>query len=93
MNQSADTPIVSLHNVSKSFGRVFALEGINLDFYPGQIVSLVGDNGAGKSTLTKIISGTEDPDSGGEIIIESEDEKGCNFLIYLPLTNSVLLKK
>ena len=72
MNQSADTPIVSLHNVSKSFGRVFALEGINLEFYPGQIVSLVGDNGAGKSTLTKIISGTEDPDSGGEIIIDNE---------------------
>lgn len=52
-------PIVQLQNVSKSFGRVFALEDINLDFYPGEIVSLVGDNGAGKTTLTKIISGTE----------------------------------
>jgi len=72
MTQSTDTPIVSLHNVSKSFGRVFALEGINLDFYPGQIVSLVGDNGAGKSTLTKIISGTEDSDKGGEIIIDNK---------------------
>ena len=67
MSQSAATPIVSLHNVSKSFGRVFALEGINLEFYPGEIVSLVGDNGAGKSTLTKIISGTEAPDAGGLI--------------------------
>ena len=72
MIQNTKTPIVSLHNVSKSFGRVFALEGINLDFYPGEIVSLVGDNGAGKSTLTKIISGTEDPDEGAEIIIDSE---------------------
>lgn len=72
MNQSSNSPIVSLKNVSKSFGRVFALEGINLDFYPGEIVSLVGDNGAGKSTLTKIISGTEDPDEGGEIIIDNE---------------------
>jgi simple sugar transport system ATP-binding protein len=72
MDQKSDSPIVSLRNVNKSFGRVFALEGINLDFYPGQIVSLVGDNGAGKSTLTKIISGTEDPDAGGEITIDNE---------------------
>jgi len=72
MNQSPATPIVSLRNVNKSFGRVFALEGINLDFYPGEIVSLVGDNGAGKSTLTKIIAGTEAPDAGGEIVIDSE---------------------
>ena len=72
MNQSANTTIGSLHTVSKSFGRVFPLEGINLDFYPGEIVSLVGDNGAGKSTLTKIIAGTEAPDAGGEIIIDNE---------------------
>ena len=58
-------PLVELINISKSFGRVFALEGINLKLYPGEIVSLVGDNGAGKSTLTKIISGIERPDSGG----------------------------
>lgn len=65
-------PIVQLQNVSKSFGRVFALEGINLDFYPGEIVSLVGDNGAGKTTLTRIISGNESPDSGGKIKIDKE---------------------
>lgn len=65
-------PIVRLQNISKSFGRVFALEGINLDFYPGEIVSLVGDNGAGKTTLTRIISGTESPDDGGRIQIDDE---------------------
>ena len=58
-------PIVKLVNVDKSYGNVYALEDINLDFYPGEIVSLVGDNGAGKSTLTKIISGTEKPDANG----------------------------
>jgi simple sugar transport system ATP-binding protein len=63
-------PIVKLVNVNKSFGRVYALENINLSFYPGEIVSLVGDNGAGKSTLTKIISGTEKPDSDGRIEID-----------------------
>jgi simple sugar transport system ATP-binding protein len=63
-------PIVKLMNINKSFGRVYALEDINLSFYPGEIVSLVGDNGAGKSTLTKIISGTERPDADGRIEID-----------------------
>jgi len=64
--------LVSLVNISKTYGRVFALENINLDLFPGEIVSLVGDNGAGKSTLTKIISGTEKPDAGGEIFLQGE---------------------
>lgn len=65
-------PIVKLVNVNKSYGNVYALEDINLDFYPGEIVSLVGDNGAGKSTLTKIISGTEKPDVSGQIMVDNE---------------------
>ena len=64
--------LVSLVNISKTYGRVYALENINLDLYAGEIVSLVGDNGAGKSTLTKIISGTEKPDVGGEIFLQGE---------------------
>ena len=69
MNRKA---LVSLVNISKTYGRVYALEDINLDFFAGEIVSLVGDNGAGKSTLTKIISGTEKPDDGGEISLLGE---------------------
>lgn len=72
------TPLVKLVNVSKSFGRVYALEGINLELYPGEIVSLVGDNGAGKSTLTKIISGTEKPDSGSEIYFKGDLVRNWN---------------
>ncbi len=59
-----------LLNINKTYGRVYALEGVNVDFFPGEIVSLVGDNGAGKSTLTKIISGTERSDAGGEIFLD-----------------------
>jgi simple sugar transport system ATP-binding protein len=68
-------PLVQLTNISKSFGRVYALEGINLKLYPGEIVSLVGDNGAGKSTLTKIISGIERPDSGGKIVVDGVEPR------------------
>lgn len=74
----SNTPLVKLVNVSKSFGRVYALEDINLEFFPGEIVSLVGDNGAGKSTLTKIIAGTEKPDSGSEIYFMGEIVNGWN---------------
>jgi simple sugar transport system ATP-binding protein len=69
-------PIVELTNINKSFGRVYALEGINLKLYPGEIVALVGDNGAGKSTLTKIISGIEKPDPGGRITIDQVEPRG-----------------
>jgi simple sugar transport system ATP-binding protein len=71
-------PIVELTNINKSFGRVYALEGINLKLYPGEIVALVGDNGAGKSTLTKIISGIEKPDPGGRITIDKAEPRRWN---------------
>ena len=76
VERGALDPFVELTSISKSFGRVYALEGINLKLYPGEIVSLVGDNGAGKSTLTKIISGIERPDPGGRITIDGREPKG-----------------
>ena len=51
------TPLLSLTNISKSFGKVCVLENISFEGEPGEIVALVGENGAGKSTLMKIISG------------------------------------
>jgi len=70
-NTVSNQSIVNLVNVNKSYGNVYALKDINLEFYPGEIVSLVGDNGAGKSTLTKIISGTEGPDDKGQIMVDN----------------------
>jgi simple sugar transport system ATP-binding protein len=50
--------------VTKSYGRVFALGGVNLHVDRGEVVGLLGDNGAGKSTLSKVLSGAVIPDSG-----------------------------
>jgi D-xylose transport system ATP-binding protein len=61
------TPLLRLHGVSKSFGPVQALTGIDLDVPEGQVTALVGDNGAGKSTLIKTIAGIFQP-SGGELL-------------------------
>jgi ABC-type sugar transport system ATPase subunit len=56
-----------LRGITKSFGPVQALSGIDLDIPAGQVTALVGDNGAGKSTLIKTISGIWEP-SAGQVI-------------------------
>ena len=57
-------PILSVTNISKSFGALKASDGITLDLVPGEIHALIGPNGAGKSTLIKQIAGGLKPDSG-----------------------------
>ncbi len=69
----ADQPLLSLHGITKSFGAVQALRGVDLDILPGKVTALVGDNGAGKSTMIKTISGIWIPTSGemrwnGEVV-------------------------
>ena len=67
-NPNMPTPtgerILNLRGISKNFGAVSALTGIDLDVHAGEVVALVGDNGAGKSTLVKILSGVHRPSSG-----------------------------
>jgi ABC-type sugar transport system ATPase subunit len=69
--QEKTAPILVARGVSKHYGPVTALDNVDLDVYPGEIVAIVGDNGAGKSTLVKILSGATTPDAG-EIVMNSE---------------------
>ncbi len=55
---------VRVDDLTKSFGGVRALDGMDLAVKPGQIHAVVGENGAGKSTLMKILAGAIGPDSG-----------------------------
>jgi len=60
----ATAPLLRMENLSKTFGGVKALDGVDLDILPGQIHGLLGENGSGKSTLIKVLSGFHAPDNG-----------------------------
>lgn len=65
------TPLVKMENIVMKFGRVVALDNVDFDVRPQEIMALMGDNGAGKSTLIKILTGIYAPTSG-QIRFEGE---------------------
>jgi fructose transport system ATP-binding protein len=68
---SAPAPIIEARGLVKHYGQVVALDGTDLELYPGEILAIIGDNGAGKSTLIKALSGAIHPDEG-EISLDGE---------------------
>jgi len=57
-------PLIRMRGISKAFGAVQAVQGVDLDLYPAEVLGLVGDNAAGKSTLMKVLTGVHQPDEG-----------------------------
>jgi ABC-type sugar transport system ATPase subunit len=57
-------PIVRMEGISKHFPGVQALDNVDFEVYPGEILGFLGENGAGKSTLVKILSGVYSKDQG-----------------------------
>src|SRR5829696_5446023 len=64
-------PALEMKGISKRFPGVVALDSVDLEVYPGEVVALAGENGAGKSTLMKILGGVYQPDEG-QMRIEGE---------------------
>lgn len=69
MNDEA--PVISVRALTKSYGKVEALRGVDLDIFKGEVHAICGDNGAGKSTLLKILSGAT-PYSSGSLVLDGE---------------------
>lgn len=65
--KSAESPLLSLTDVSKNFGGVVAADKIRLEIRPGEVLGLIGPNGAGKTTLINLITGVY-PVSSGSIV-------------------------
>lgn len=64
----AETPVIEVADLSKSYGGVHALRGVGIDLRRAEIHALCGENGAGKSTLIKCLSGVEVPDTGTVLV-------------------------
>jgi len=70
---SATAPLLEMRGISKTFGAVRALRGVDLTVWPGEIHALMGENGAGKSTLMKILSGAYHADPGGRLMVDGRE--------------------
>lgn len=57
-------PIVRYQDVTKSFGDVHVLKGINLDIHPGEKIAVIGPSGSGKTTIIRMLMTLEEPTSG-----------------------------
>ncbi len=65
-------PVLELRGISRHFGAIQALNGVDLSIQAGEVIGLMGDNGAGKSTLMKIVAGNFPP-SAGDIIMDGDE--------------------
>src|SRR4030043_1275924 len=66
--------LLEVKNLTKSFGRLVAVDNVSMEVKEGEVVGLLGDNGAGKSTLIKMVSGVYRPD-GGQIFFQGKELK------------------
>ena len=79
--------MISIKEISKTFGRQHVLKSINLEFKKGECVALIGPNGSGKTTLIKIILGLLFPTSGHLFVNDVNIEKTVDYraaIGYMP---------
>jgi len=83
--------MIHASHISKTYGRVRALDRTSFELLPGQVAALLGPNGAGKTTTIRILTGTIPPDTGevhiGDIPVASQPLRARRRLGYLPEHN------
>ena len=72
---NGETPVLELKNLSKRFGGLHAVRGIDLKIMPGDRKAIIGPNGAGKTTLFNLITGIL-PSSSGQVLLFGADVTG-----------------
>lgn len=77
MAPTGQRPAIDLSSVTKSFGKVHAVRGIDLQVQPGEVVAFLGPNGAGKTTTIDMLLGLSKPDSGTVEVFGMHPAAGC----------------
>jgi putative phosphonate transport system ATP-binding protein len=67
--------LLSARALELRFGRIAALDGVDLDIWPGEVVAIVGESGSGKTTLLRVLSGLAAPDAGS-VVFDGQDVLG-----------------
>jgi branched-chain amino acid transport system ATP-binding protein len=70
------TALLTATNLSRRFGGLTALSGVDLSLYPGRLLGVIGPNGAGKSTLINVLTGHVKP-STGRVLVDGKDLTGA----------------
>jgi iron(III) transport system ATP-binding protein len=68
-------PVVEARGLVKRFGAVAAVDGVDLDVHPGEVLALLGPSGCGKTTTLRLIAGFERPDAG-RVVLNGEEVAG-----------------
>jgi branched-chain amino acid transport system ATP-binding protein len=67
---SGSTPVLEVRGLRKSFGRLAAVDGVDLSIARGEILGVAGPNGAGKSTLINLLTHIPFPPDGGDVLLD-----------------------
>jgi len=72
MTTNSGRPALEAKGICKRYAGVQALDCVSAEFFPGEVVAIIGENGAGKSTLMKILSGVVQPDAG-QLLLDGKE--------------------
>ena len=67
-----NAPLLEARGLELRFGRIAALDGVDIAIWPGEVVAIVGESGSGKTTLLRVLSGQMAPEAGS-VVFEGED--------------------
>jgi len=83
LTAEVNTPIITVSNVIKQFGRFAALRGVTAEFDAGRFHAILGENGAGKTTLLRALAGLAQPTRGEILIFGKTPQAACRELGYM----------
>jgi putative phosphonate transport system ATP-binding protein len=73
----AEAPLLHASGLAKHYGRIVAVDGVDLDVYPGEVLGIVGESGSGKSTVLRLLN-LEEPPERGECQLNLPQYQGQN---------------